>query len=311
MVKCLECNREFSSDRGVFTHALKNHLLTAEKYLRKFNPKFDLYTGDPIEFKNAKQYKEQRFNSRDNYLNWLKLQSEEVCNEELLGWLKKRRDEKGLSRAIMQVELRSCFAPSIYGFDKLYIGGYKKACEDAGLKNNFDYNFSSTETNTPNDLCILVDTREQRELVIYGTDSEKEKLIVGDYTAKPPYYSNVFIERKSQSDLISTLSEYDRFVREIERARSLGLYICVIVESPFELVEGYKPMKHFKESATGKLALKRIRDILHLFDNIQFLFVKGRPEATGFTKKILTLKEVVKNLDLQYLYDTKKLLPCG
>lgn len=83
---------------------------------------------------------------------------------------------------------------------------------------------------------IIIDTREQNRLK-FKHKSITEVLIqglnTGDYAAvfsdnfKPP----MVFERKNISDLYGTLSKgYDRFKREIERAKEQNLQLIIIVE---------------------------------------------------------------------------------
>lgn len=83
---------------------------------------------------------------------------------------------------------------------------------------------------------IIVDTREQSRLE-FKHKSISEVIIkglnVGDYAAlfsdgfKPP----MVFERKSISDLYGTLSQgYDRFKKEIDRAKEQNIQLIIIVE---------------------------------------------------------------------------------
>ena len=65
---------------------------------------------------------------------------------------------------------------------------------------------------------IYVDTREQKPLDFENLNKQIKNLKFGDY-AFSDRDSNTYIERKSVSDFIGTLSGgFDRFTREIERA---------------------------------------------------------------------------------------------
>lgn len=84
---------------------------------------------------------------------------------------------------------------------------------------------------------IIVDTREQAPLVfkhnsISGTLTET--LNVGDYGVlfDDEYRLPIHFERKSMGDLYGTLSQgYDRFKKEMQRAKESNVQLIIIVEN--------------------------------------------------------------------------------
>ena len=75
----------------------------------------------------------------------------------------------------------------------------------------------------------------------------------GDYTIEREE-QKVNVERKSQNDLIGTMSTgYERFCREIERAQKEDKYIVVLVEVNFRKL--------------NKKKLTKILDFFHIFIN--------------------------------------------
>lgn len=83
---------------------------------------------------------------------------------------------------------------------------------------------------------ILIDTREQNPLDFnheFVTEIKTMKLDVGDYAVEfaNGYVPPVRFERKNLTDLFGTLGKgYDRFKREIERAKVSDTKLILIVE---------------------------------------------------------------------------------
>ena len=126
---------------------------------------------------------------------------------------------------------------------------------------------------------------------------------VGDYTCSAPAFCDVFVERKSLSDLVGTMSSgYDRFKREVERAGTLNHYLVVLVEADLKKCLGYLPIKARGQKIGGGHVMHNVRELIREFNNIQFLFVNDRNEAEVWMKKIFSAGKKVKRIDLQYLY---------
>ena len=92
---------------------------------------------------------------------------------------------------------------------------------------------------------IIIDTREQEPLIFADplvTETYTTKLEVADYAAefKNGYCPPVVFERKSINDLFGTLGKgYERFKRELEAAKELGLQVIIIVEGTlFDVLMG-------------------------------------------------------------------------
>ena len=82
------------------------------------------------------------------------------------------------------------------------------------------------------DHIVIIDSREQKPLKFKMFETEVKGMKTGDYTVKG-MEDLICIERKSKSDLISTLTQKinrERFKREIDRMKPFK-YKCVVVES--------------------------------------------------------------------------------
>ena len=83
-----------------------------------------------------------------------------------------------------------------------------------------------------NKFVIVVDTREQKELVFGKFAIEKKCLSAGDYSIQG-YEDQITFERKSVQDLVGTLiGGHERFLREMERMRDFKAKYILIEHSP-------------------------------------------------------------------------------
>lgn len=88
----------------------------------------------------------------------------------------------------------------------------------------------------PGNMKIIIDTREQSRLNFKHksiTEVIVKGLNVGDYAAlfSADFQPPIVFERKSINDLYGTLSQgYERFKKEIERAKEKNIQIIIIVE---------------------------------------------------------------------------------
>ena len=154
---------------------------------------------------------------------------------------------------------------------------------------------------------IYVDTREQSWLK-FNTPFEIKTLSFGDYSCSNDN-CRCFIERKSLSDFISTLSikNFDRFKNEIEKAQKNNSYIIVMVEEILTNALSFQYLPHInkKIKATPEYIFHNVRELLQNYNNLQFLFVDGRKEMTRIIEEIFASKCFYKKIDLQLAYDMK------
>lgn len=304
-IVCKLCAKKFEDDSDFHKH-LKSHKLTQTEYYQTHYPRFDRYDGSIIKYKNKEYYFNSEFNSKNNFKRWLSSVSPIVGRQYVVDFLISRKNKKNLIFAPTQVELRTLMMPGIkYINDKL--GGYQKICEQIGLKSRFIKN--SLDVSLLKDITnkvIFADTREQMPLDFDNTTRTKG-MSYGDYRMSG---SNVFIERKSAGDAWGTLiGGFERFEREIVRAKEANSYLIVLVECSFSELEGFPLQRQVrgKIKAPVEFVYRNIRYLLQKYDHIQFLFVENREEASRVVQKIFSIDEQVKEVDLQYLYDIKNL----
>lgn len=300
---CAICNLEFE-DEILLNRHIRVHKLTIEKYYQTNFPRKDLFTGEFIEFKNKYHYLSNFFNSKENIKQWIKTKTDDEIRAYLKESLSQRKQLKGLKYALTQTELRSLISPSIVTFSK-YVN-YNSLCEEIGLINKFNYEIPKI---TQKPASIIVDTREQQAFE-FDVPTKREKLDYGDYCLEDIHLRNsCYLERKNCSDFISTFtSGFDRFKRELDRAKANNDYLVVLCEESLDTMLNFKNQLdipvNFK--ITPDYLFHNIRELNQTYDNIQFLFSKGRKEAIRLAKVIL-FSDIYNKYDLEWLYDIKAL----
>jgi hypothetical protein len=309
-VICKVDGKEFKDDKALHM-ALKGYGLNKVKYYQKYFERRDLLTNELINFKSKEQYLNSDFNDKNNMKNWLKTQTPEKAQEYCKELLIKRKEVKNLTYSPTQVELRTIMAPSIMFYNSIF-KDYYDTCSSIGLENKFIHpnlvgdHFKNKLTNKD---TIYVDTREQSWLK-FNTPFEIKTLGFGDYTCSNDN-CGCFIERKSLSDFISTLSvkNFHRFKNEIEKAKKNNSYIIVMVEEKLTSALSFQYLPHIskKIKATPEYIFHNVRELLQSHDNLQFLFVDGRSEMTRIIESIFASNCFYKKIDLQLAYDMKLL----
>ena len=309
-VICKVDGREFEDEKSLH-FALKGYGLNKVKYYQKYYERRDLLTKELINFKNKDQYFYSDFNDKNNMKKWLKLQSIEKAQEYCKELLLKRKEAKNLIYSPSQVELRTIMSPSVIFYNKIF-NDYYELCHSIGLKNKFvspalindEFKDKLNQKDT-----IYIDTREQSWLK-FDIPFEIKTLSFGDYACSNDN-CKCFIERKSLSDFISTLSvkNYDRFKNEIEKSLKNDAYIIVMVEETLSNALSFKYLPHIskKIKATPEYIFHNTRELLQRYDNLQFLFVDGRKEMVRIIKSIFSSKCFYQKVDLQLAYDLKLL----
>jgi len=311
MAKCKICQVDFATDKEFNSH-LRSHSLRQAEYYQEYEPRRDLFDDSIIKFKNKEQYLSADFNSKANLKKWLESLSKQEAYKYCKDVLEKRKEKKGLIYAPTQVELRSIMIPPVSYLNGVF-GGYYEECERMGFKNKYVYPSGKMVYGSTygEDYKIYVDTREQRPLS-FKRQSEIKTLKFADYAFSCDKSTcNCYIERKSISDLIGTLSGgFERFCREIERAWAAEANFIVLVEDSLdnclkfnELSSVYKKQTR----VTPDYIFRNVRDIIQKYPFVQFLFVHGRDVAAETVEKLFTCGCGYKKIDLQLAYDLKLL----
>lgn len=300
---CKIDNTEHGNLNELHAH-LRKLKITQQYYYEEYLPRKDLLTGEKIPYKTYADYIQSDFLNKNNLKKYC------TNNPELglvwgINFLKRRAAEKKAVRAFHHVELRSLFCPSVRFFEEY--GDYAKICKDIGLEVPFDYKKDLVFTPLSARATIIQDSREQTPLEL--KKSKVKKLDYGDYAMAGKFDKGINVERKSLQDLCSTLSKgYDRFCREIDRAKADGAYLVVLVEDDINKALSFDHDFRLRYAqTTPSHVFNKLRRILAKYDNIQFIFAKGRDEAARVLIKLFELGEQVKSCDLQLYYELKKI----
>lgn len=298
---CKICNCSIEGN----SHFWENHGIKMSKYFEEYDPR-ETKDGEKVIFKNSiEKYYETDFNDLNKRRKWAK-ENPELAKEYFIDLLVKRKVKKNLIYAPGQILLRLSNLPSILYYEKEFNQSYSEICKKLGFKIKYKNKLPKIDWN--DSIEIITDSREQKSLqfpkhIVTSIDTVK----FGDYILKNN--PQISVERKSLSDLAGTLSAgFDRFKREIKRAKDNKGYIIILVESPFKdfkSIEYLPQTKHIK--STYEHLAKRARELYEEFDNFQLCFAEGRKEAARIVEFVLKTGKQIKTIDLQLLIETKKI----
>ncbi len=310
MMRCLADNTEHASLEALHKHLQFKLKMKQEVYYRDHAPRRDLGTGEVIPFKApAARYLEAEFADKNSLKRYLKEQPE-AGRKWAIDWLAKRKAEKKLVYPPLQVELRSLFCPTTPYYN--HVGGYTSICRELGFQIRFE---GAVPAAVPLDCPVVVDTREQKgkELRLQ-VPTVRAKINCGDYGLPVEKDKGIYIERKSLSDFVGTLSDREtrygdsnlaRFTRELERAQEVGAYLILLVESDINQALDFRFEPHMKHTKIRpEHVFHNLRDLFHRFPDFQALFVGGRVEAAKAVPALLSMGAAVKTFDLQAVYES-------
>jgi hypothetical protein len=296
--KCKECGEEFEAQRGLHTHVKKHSMFLGDYYVKHYARKNKL-TGDLLPFKNYKDYFSKDFSQPHQLMEWVNKSPAEEVREYLIEILKKRVSNKDMGYGPTELELRSAALPSIEVY-KEYFGSYTYACDKAGVMPLLGSKLPKEFFNDYSDVKILIDTREQQPLSF--KNSESFKLDVGDYGVTAKDYDYTYVDRKSFGDFCGTTTVgYARFCKELDRCRSLGAYLFVVMEFSFEGMDecNYKSYKKYKLD----YVLHNMREIQKQYkDCCQFVFAGSRELSEELIPKLLVCGKQSWKTDINYFW---------
>jgi hypothetical protein len=298
---CKICGENFSER----SHFWKKHKTKEIDYYKKYLPKYDLFNKESIAFKNPEQYELADFNTKTNLRKYIESIDKEGALNYLKQYLKRRIEVKNLQYSLSEFELKSLIYPTISYFHK-YFGhdSYNKMCLELGLLLKHDFNYC-LKFKPNNNLEYIVDSREQSVLPI--KNFQIGTLDYGDYTTTTN--NGIYIERKSLSDAISTLSQgYERFEREIQRCKNDNNYLIILIEEKYGNLQSFEYMPHIHSKCTWEFISHRIRELLREYPTtIQFLCSDGRKEAVRLIDRIFNFETDIRKIDLEYYYNKEML----
>jgi hypothetical protein len=217
-----------------------------------------------------------------------------------------RISSRNLKFAPNEIELFTSFLPSIDIY-KNHFKSYTLLCKEIGSIPLFNEKLPSNFWNDElvSDLTILTDTREQEPL--FFKKQVVQKLDVGDYAILDSF-NYTFVDRKSEQDFKSTLSKDNllRFRRELDRCRSIGCYLFIVIDSDLKLLE--QDNKKSAHKSNIKYIYHNMRVLQHEYkDCCQFVFSGSRKNSEYIIPKILKFGKQLWNVDMQYFINKKNL----
>lgn len=301
-MKCLECGQEFESLKSLHGH-LKAHDMIAANYYVKHYARKNMLTGELLQFKNYEDYFARDFDSYAEMARWLRGVDKETARAYALERLVKRKEEKGLEFAPCTNDLKLSKLPTVRMYEDLF-KTYEAAAKLAGLKVRWGTTLPDLVP-APEDMEIMIDTREQQPLSF--PKSVENKLDFGDYAVGGEHYTYTFVDRKSAADLKSTLtSGFERFVREIKRAREFGCFLYIVIEATIKQV--HEETYQTKYPSSVYFAWANLKEIANEYADVcQFIFAGSREKSEELIPKLLVNGPRLWFTDVQHLLDKGEL----
>ena len=300
LYKCKECGQNFGNEKGLLGH-LKKHDISVGDYYANHLPRFDLYTHKPIIFKSTKQYLESDFNSHSNFNKWCDKENPIVVKKYIVDKMRAHMKEKGRKTILGHVQMKSYKWPDMVKVEELF-GTLSEFFREVGAPAQFPDCMTNKFDEEDDSLVIWIDTREQKPLSFINP-TKNIKIDCGDYTMGGDAFDHTFVDRKSGSDFISTMTAgYERFQREMKRCESIGGYMFIVVECSMERIE--KELTLSKSKSTAARVWHNMRELLTDFDGgCQFVFSGGRAQSSLIIPKILICGKEIWKTDVQYYLD--------
>jgi len=302
---CLECDKDFDSERSLHAHIKKHDMFLHDYFVKHFSRR-NLLTNELLPFKNKDSYFKYDFCSIDQLYEWCEVTETETVKNYILDKLLNRILSCELKFAPNEVELYTSFLPKIFIYKKIF-KSYTYACKEIGYEPMFNKKIPDFfwDNSFVENLTILTDTREQEPL--YFKQQVVRKLDVGDY-AILDHFDYTFVDRKSEQDFKSTLSKDNlvRFKKELDRCRTMGCYLFIVVETDLKKLE--ESNKKSVHKCNMKYIYHNMRLLQHEYrDCCQFVFSGSRLKSEDLIPRILKAGKKIWDVDMQYFLENKNL----
>jgi hypothetical protein len=298
-LSCRICSQVFDDSKKLHRHIGFTEKVKIKDYYRKYFPRYDLYSGQLIEFKNAEQYLHDNFSNREHLVIYLQKIPKDKVKQCITDILLSEKKRKNLIYAPSYIEAVSSMLPTPQLCEKIG-ADFLGLCKEAGLITKYHYN-TVPKIEDDSKLYYLVDNREQTPFSLDGQVT-KTTLNFGDLSITDErYFSNVFLECKRDMDLVSSLtSGFDRIQKECKRAAESGAYLIFLTNLTLSTALNLEKNRYFSRftKVKSEYLFHNIRELIREFNNIQFVFTEN-PESK--IEKLFKLGSKVKELDLQYL----------
>lgn len=299
--KCKECDQEFPGLKNLHTHIKKHDMLLGDYYVKHFQRKNKL-TGELLPFKNYDDYFEKDFSQPKQLQEWCEKASFMDVKEYIIELMDRRIKAKNLNSGLSSLELWTAGLPDIDIYKK-YFGSYTDACKKCLIEPMFNGKLPKEFWDDYSNIKILIDTREQKPL--WFKKSEILKLDIGDYAVSGDKYNYTYVDRKSFNDFCGTVTcWYNRFVKELDRCRSLGCYLFVVIEAPLHRMDEYNKNSYKKFNLN--YVFHNMRQLQRDYnDCCQFIFSGSRGLSAELIPKLLVLGKSLWKTDMQYFWSKK------
>lgn len=295
---CEECNQSFDSLKSLHCHVKKHDMLIGDYYVKHFKRKNKL-TGELLPFKNYDEYFEKDFSQPHQLKEWCDSAPDGEVKRYIIEILDKRIKSKKLKSGLSSVELFTCGFPDIDVYKK-YFGSYTDACKNCLTEPMYNGKLPKEFWNDYSNTPILIDTREQ--LPLSFKNSKILKLDVGDYAVSGDLYNYTFVDRKSFNDFCATVTHsYARFARELDRCRSVGCYLFIVIEAKLDYIDKYNKNSYKKFNLN--YVFHSMRELQRQYsDCCQFVFSGSREKSQELTPKLLVMGKKLWKTDMQYFW---------
>jgi len=298
VINCKICGQNFGNIQLFHSH-LKSHKILQSDYYIKYYARKSKLTNELLPFTSYEDYFVKDFRDKREFNLWCKKVSSDELKSYLPKLIKQRIEKKKYEFAPPTTEIITSvdFMPRIDTVKRVY-ASYMELCVINGIKIMLD---DSEVVLKSKSLKIAIDTREQKPLSF--ENSIEMKLDIGDYTAIGENFSNTYIDRKAVSDFVGTVTNgFNRFCKELERAKELNSYLFIMVESTIPKIYAYNQVSPHK--ANLDYVFSQMNKIQHLFPrNCQFIFCDGRENCKKTIINILSSGKECWNKDIQNLVE--------
>lgn len=276
-------------------------MLLGDYYVKHFQRKNKL-TGELLPFKNYDDYFEKDFSQPKQLQEWCEKASFMDVKEYIIELMDRRIKAKNLNSGLSSLELWTAGLPDIDIYKK-YFGSYTDACKKCLIEPMFNGKLPKEFWDDYSNIKILIDTREQKPL--WFKKSEILKLDIGDYAVSGDKYNYTYVDRKSFNDFCGTVTcWYNRFVKELDRCRSLGCYLFVVIEAPLHRMDEYNKNSYKKFNLN--YVFHNMRQLQRDYnDCCQFIFSGSRGLSAELIPKLLVLGKSLWKTDMQYFWSKK------
>lgn len=301
---CKACGQEFKSDNALHKH-VKVHNLTVAEYYTTYYPRKNKLTGDPLPYKNKSDYFNIDFSTREQMIEWCNTHNnKEDIKEYILKQLRIRVEKNKSKYCPNHIEIEINKLPTIDIYKRNF-GGYGQACQRLGIEPIYNKGIKQNlflQNDKVKETVVHIDTREQKPL--FFKNSKDHKLDFGDYTIGGENYTYTYVDRKSEGDFKGTMTVgFDRFKKELERARQFNAYLYIVTESSIDKI--IKNNKYGSYSSNLSYVWHNMRILTHEFKgHCQFVFSGNRPNSQLLIPNLLYYGKNLWNVDIQYLLDS-------